>query len=114
MVIPALNEEATVGAVVTAVRSSLQADVLVVDDGSSDGTASVASAHGAHVLQHPFNLGVGAALRSGFRFAAERGYGAVVQVDADGQHDASEAARLLSRLVDEELDLIIGSRFAAG
>ena len=114
MVIPALNEEATVGAVVTAVRSSLHADVLVVDDGSSDRTASVASAHGAHVLQHPFNLGVGAALRSGFRFAAERGYGAVVQVDADGQHDASEAARLLSRLVDEELDLIIGSRFAAG
>jgi glycosyltransferase involved in cell wall biosynthesis len=66
------------------------------------------------VLQHPFNLGVGAALRSGFRFAAERGYRSVVQVDADGQHDASEAARLLARLVDEELDLIIGSRFAAG
>lgn len=114
VVIPALNEEATVGAVVTAVRSHLEADVLVVDDGSTDRTASVASAHGAHVLQHPFNLGVGAALRSGFRFAAERGYGSVVQVDADGQHDPTEAARLLARLHDEGLDLIVGSRFASG
>lgn len=100
--------------VITAVRGCLSADVLVVDDGSTDRTAPIARARGAHVLQHPFNLGVGAALRSGFRFAAERGYGAVVQVDADGQHDPSEAARLLARLDAEQLDLVVGSRFASG
>jgi glycosyltransferase involved in cell wall biosynthesis len=114
IVIPALNEEATLGSVIEAARAHLDADVLVVDDGSADRTAAVARARGAHVLQHPFNLGVGAALRSGFRFAAERGYQAVVQVDADGQHDPAEAARLLGRLRDEELDLVIGSRFASG
>ncbi|MEO7571634.1 MAG: glycosyltransferase family 2 protein [Acidimicrobiales bacterium] len=114
VVIPALNEEATVGSVVTAVLTHLGSDVLVVDDGSSDRTATVARKHGAQVIQHPFNLGVGAALRSGFRFAAERGYQAVVQVDADGQHDPAEALRLLARLGDDELDLVIGSRFDAG
>jgi glycosyltransferase involved in cell wall biosynthesis len=113
-VIPALNEEDTVAAVIAAVRDCLHADVLVVDDGSTDRTAPIARANGAHVLQHPFNLGVGAALRSGFRFAAERGYDAVVQVDADGQHDPSEAARLLARLQGEGLDLVVGSRFASG
>lgn len=114
VVIPALNEEATLGSVISAVRSHLKADVLVVDDGSVDRTAPVARANGAHVLQHPFNLGVGAAMRSGFRFAAERGYNAVVQVDADGQHDPAEAVHLLFRLRDEELDLVIGSRFDSG
>jgi glycosyltransferase involved in cell wall biosynthesis len=114
VVIPALNEAATLGSVIEAVRNHLDADVLVVDDGSTDRTARVALASGAHVLQHPFNLGVGAALRSGFRFAAERGYKAVVQVDADGQHDPAEAVRLLARLHDEDLDLVVGSRFASG
>lgn len=99
---------------VAAVRTHLSPDVLVVDDGSVDRTAAVARAAGAQVLQHPFNLGVGAALRSGFRYATERGYQSVVQVDADGQHDPAEAVRMLQRLQDEELDLVIGSRFESG
>ena len=99
---------------VTAVRNELDCDVLVVDDGSSDRTAAEASAAGALVLQHPFNLGVGAALRSGFRVAAARGYGAAMQVDADGQHAPEDARRLLDPVQRGDADVVIGSRFAAG
>jgi glycosyltransferase involved in cell wall biosynthesis len=113
-VVPALNEEQTVGAVVGAIRERLDADVLVIDDGSSDRTAIRARAAGAAVLQHPFNLGVGAALRSGFRYAAERGYSIVVQVDADGQHEVDDVARLLDRLEADDADIVVGSRFDAG
>jgi glycosyltransferase involved in cell wall biosynthesis len=91
----------------------LKSDVLVVDDGSTDRTASIAQTAGAYVLSHPFNLGVGAALRTGFRYAAQRGYTTVVQVDGDGQHDPSFAIALVARL-DDGADIVIGSRFAAG
>jgi glycosyltransferase involved in cell wall biosynthesis len=100
--------------VVRAVRRELDCDVLVVDDGSSDRTSAEAVAAGAHVLQHPFNLGVGAALRSGFRFAVAQGYAAAVQVDADGQHAPEDARRLLEPVQRGEADIVIGSRFAAG
>ena len=113
IVIPALDEEATVGAVVSSIRAEIDADVLVVDDGSTDRTTPEALAAGAKVLQHPYNLGVGAALRSGFRYAVASGYSAVVQVDADGQHDVHAARRLLGRLGDGELDLVVGSRFGS-
>jgi glycosyltransferase involved in cell wall biosynthesis len=113
VVIPALNEEATVAAVVRGARERLVADVLVVDDGSTDRTAEIAQAAGAFVLSHPFNLGVGAALRSGFRYAAERGYTMVLQLDADGQHDPASAPSLIAPL-DEGVDIVVGSRFAAG
>jgi glycosyltransferase involved in cell wall biosynthesis len=86
----------------------------VIDDGSSDATAAKARAAGAKVLRHPFNLGVGAALRSGFRFAADRGYRTVIQIDADGQHDAGEARRLLQRREEADADIAVGSRFTAG
>jgi glycosyltransferase involved in cell wall biosynthesis len=113
VVIPALNEEATVAAVVRAAREQLHGDVLVVDDGSTDRTGPIATAAGAYVLTHPFNLGVGAALRSGFRHAAARGYTTVVQLDADGQHDPAAALDLLTR-IEEGADIVVGSRFAAG
>ena len=114
VVVPALNEEATVGDVVRSARRTLGCDVLVVDDGSSDTTASVARAAGASVLQHPFNLGVGAALRSGFRVASDGGYETVVQLDGDGQHDADDALKLLECLETAAVDIVIGSRFEAG
>src|SRR3954447_22574758 len=95
VIVPALNEEATVGAVVARAREVLDCDVVVIDDGSSDDTASVARASGASVMSHPFNLGVGAALRTGFRLAVDQGYTACVQLDGDGQHDAEEAQVLL-------------------
>jgi glycosyltransferase involved in cell wall biosynthesis len=113
-IIPALDEEETVGEVVRSVLDHLDADVLVVDDGSSDDTVGCAIRAGAIVLRHPFNLGVGAALRTGFRFARQRGYTVAVQVDADGQHEVADAKRLVDAVVEGGADLVIGSRFSAG
>jgi glycosyltransferase involved in cell wall biosynthesis len=111
VVIPALNEDETVATVVRSVRELLRADVLVIDDGSTDRTAATAHAAGALVIQHPFNLGVGAALRTGFRYAVEGGYQTVVQIDADGQHDVADARRLIERLERDSLDIVVGNRF---
>ena len=89
VVIPAWNEAGLVGRVVAEVRAtcSPEVDVLVVDDGSTDDTAARRRGRGAMVLRLPFNLGVGGAMRAGYRYATRHGYDVVVQVDADGQHD---------------------------
>lgn len=111
VVIPALNEEESVGQVVRAVKAATPAaHCLVVDDGSTDDTAARAESAGATVLRLPYNLGVGGAMRAGFRFARNNGYPVVVQVDADGQHDPTGIAALLAALRDA--DLVIGARFA--
>src|SRR3954469_3783611 len=111
VVIPALNEEASVAQVVKEVREAItDAHIVVVDDGSDDRTGEVARSAGADVISLPFNIGVGGALRAGFRFAQRFGYPTVVQVDGDGQHDPSEVARLLDAL--EDADIVIGARFA--
>jgi glycosyltransferase involved in cell wall biosynthesis len=111
VVIPAFNEEATVAGVVDEVRSALpEAGVVVVDDASQDATRQVALATGADVLTLPINLGVGGAMRAGYRYALRFGYDAVLQVDGDGQHDPADAPRLLAAL--DEADLVIGARFA--
>jgi glycosyltransferase involved in cell wall biosynthesis len=108
---PAFNEEAAVSAVVAEVRSALpDVGILVVDDGSRDRTADVAASAGATVLRLPFNLGVGGAMRLGFRFAIENGYRNVVQIDADGQHDPANVPQLLSEL--DSADVVLGARFA--
>jgi glycosyltransferase involved in cell wall biosynthesis len=112
VVIPAFNEEACVAQVVKEVAATLpDAHLLVVDDGSSDRTREVALEAGADVISLPFNLGVGGALRAGFRWAVRFGYEVAVQVDADGQHNPSDIPRLLEALGDEA-DLVIGARFA--
>lgn len=114
VIIPAFDEAASIAATLAQVRAAVPTlDVLVVDDGSSDGTASVAEAAGAAVLHLPYNLGIGGALRTGFRFAHRRGYDWAVQVDADGQHDPAEIPQLAAALADGA-DLVVGSRFAAG
>lgn len=111
VVIPALNEEDSVAAVVRDVRSAVpSARCLVVDDGSTDGTGARAREAGADVLRLPYNLGVGGAMRAGFRYARDNGFGVVVQVDADGQHEASAIRELIDGLADA--DLMIGARFA--
>ncbi|MDP9334165.1 MAG: glycosyltransferase family 2 protein [Actinomycetota bacterium] len=113
VVIPAFNEERSVGRVVARVRA-LGYPALVADDGSIDRTAEVAEQEGAVVLRLPVNLGVGGALRCGFRYAVTHGYRVVVQCDADEQHDPAQIANLLDALYTESADLVIGSRFAAG
>jgi glycosyltransferase involved in cell wall biosynthesis len=111
IVVPALNEDQSVGAVVRDIREALPtAACLVVDDGSTDRTAEVARGAGARVLSLPFNLGVGGAMRAGFRFARDHGYDVVVQVDGDGQHDPQDVALLVAGL--EDADIMIGARFA--
>lgn len=111
IVMPAFNEEATVAAVIAEVHASLpMVSVLVVDDGSTDRTAEVARRAGALVARFPFNVGVGGAMRLGFQFAVENGFEAVVQVDADGQHDPTGVPALVGAL--DEADIVIGARFA--
>lgn len=110
MIIPALNEADTLPSVLHDLRDAApQCDVLVVDDGSTDATAAVARAAGATVAVLPFNLGIGGALRTGFRYAVEHDYDAAVQLDADGQHDPAQIPVLLAGLA--QADFVIGSRF---
>lgn len=111
IVVPAWNEQLTVGETVREIRAATpELPVLVVSDGSTDRTADVAREAGALVLELPFNLGVGGAMRAGFRYAVKHGYEAAVQVDADGQHDPAEVPLLLAKL--GEYDLVIGARFS--
>ena len=110
VLIPAYNEEASIGNVVSDVLNHGY-QLLVISDGSSDGTAEVARSFGVPVLQFSSNLGVGAALRAGFRYANTKGFRHVVQVDADGQHDASQIVNLVSAAEQGNFHLVIGSRF---
>lgn len=113
--IPALNEEESLPAVLDEVRTRLpHADVLVVDDGSTDRTASVATSHGAEVLSFGENRGLQEAIAAGYGYADDKGYAFVGRVDADGQHPVDELMRLLEIVRDGEADVAVGSRFAAG
>jgi glycosyltransferase involved in cell wall biosynthesis len=113
-IVPAYNEEESVGGVIDEIRGfDPDFEVVVVDDGSLDRTAEVAAAKGARVLRLPFNLGIGSAVQTGFRFAFENGYELAVRVDGDGQHDAAQLAALVEPLLADETDIAVGSRFAA-
>jgi glycosyltransferase involved in cell wall biosynthesis len=112
IVIPAYNEERNIGRVIDSLRAEGWRNLLVVDDGSSDRTAEIARRKGAEVLVHKKNLGLGAALRSGFRRALELGADAVVTFDADGQHDAKDVRKLVEAL--GEADAVIGVRKSLG
>lgn len=111
VVIPAFNEEKSLGVVLDSLRKSGYGSVVVVDDGSKDGTARVAFEHGAVVLSHAVNRGQGAALRTGTEFALEQGAGVVVHFDADGQMRADDIAILVEPLVGGKADVVFGSRF---
>jgi glycosyltransferase involved in cell wall biosynthesis len=114
-IVPALNEERSVPRVIAELRAfDPGLEIVVVSDGSTDRTAEVAEEHGAHALRLPFNLGIGGAVQTGFRYAYENGFDIAVRVDGDGQHDPSQLDRVLAPVLAGEADIAVGSRFAGG
>ncbi|GAB4531192.1 MAG: glycosyltransferase family 2 protein [Anaerolineae bacterium] len=112
VLIPAYNEQAAIGHVVNGARHAMpDTDVLVVDDGSIDNTAQEAEAAGAFVVRHPFNLGIGAAVQTGLKFAQQENYDLVFRMDGDGQHNPSDLPALHAILRAGDADVVIGSRF---
>jgi glycosyltransferase involved in cell wall biosynthesis len=113
-IVPAFNEEASIGRVIDEIRALDPVfDIVVIDDGSVDRTAAVASDRGVYVVRLPFNLGIGGAMQTGYRFALEHGYDVAVQIDGDGQHDPRELPKILAPVLDGRADLVVGSRFGA-
>jgi glycosyltransferase involved in cell wall biosynthesis len=114
-IIPAFNEQDAIGAVideVTAFDSGV--DVLVIDDASQDDTAGRSRAHGARVVTLPYNLGIGGAVQTGFRYARNHGYELAIRIDGDGQHDPAELGPLLDAVMAGHADICVGSRFFGG
>ena len=110
VVVPAWNEQASIAKVISELKTR-GFDVLVVDDGSTDKTSFIARQNGAITIRLPFNLGVGGALRCGFKYAVQHGYQAVVQCDADGQHPVDHIELLISTATQGNFHMVIGSRF---
>jgi glycosyltransferase involved in cell wall biosynthesis len=114
-IVPARNEERAIAGVLDELREfDPTLDVVVVDDGSVDRTAAIARAHGAAVVRLPFNLGIGGAVQTGFKYALEHGYDQAVRLDGDGQHIPAELPKLIEPLAAGDADIVVGSRFAAG
>lgn len=113
VIVPAFNESASVGKLCRRLHRALPTfDVLVIDDGSTDTTVRELPPH-TTVVSLPFNLGIGGAMQTGYRYASLHGYDVAVQVDGDGQHRPSEVMRLVERIIAGEADLVVGSRFHA-
>jgi glycosyltransferase involved in cell wall biosynthesis len=111
-IVPAFNEQDSVTQVIEEIRAfDPDFDIVVVDDGSADATSAAAVRLGAHVVRLPFNLGIGGAVQTGFRYAFENGFAIAVRVDGDGQHDPAQLGVLLAPVLADEADIVVGSRF---
>ncbi len=112
-IVPALNEESSIAGVIAEIRAFDPGfEIVVIADGSVDRTPEVAAAHGAKVVRLPFNLGIGGAVQTGFRYAHEHSFELAVRVDGDGQHDPQELPAILAPVLAGEADICVGSRFA--
>ncbi len=111
VVMPAKDEGSRIAGVINATKDLGFDNIVVVNDGSSDNTAQVANNLGAHVINHPINLGAGAATQSGIDYALRKGADVIVTIDADQQHYPDDIAHILDRLVEKNADIVIGSRF---
>jgi glycosyltransferase involved in cell wall biosynthesis len=109
--IPAHNEAQSLAGVIREVRQAVSADIVVIDDGSTDATPEIALAEGAQLLKLPFNLGIGAAVQTGFKLAAREGNEIAVQVDGDGQHKATLIPELIKPIAAGDADMVVGSRY---
>jgi glycosyltransferase involved in cell wall biosynthesis len=112
--IPAYGEEKSIGSIVSSIRRTLPYDIVVVNDGSSDGTSAAARAAGAITLDLPCNLGIGGALQTAYLFARVHGYDTLLRIDADGQHETGDIPRVLEPVLRGQADAAIGSRFLGG
>jgi glycosyltransferase involved in cell wall biosynthesis len=111
-IVPAFNEEEAIGRLVEEIRTiDRHLEIVVVDDGSHDRTPEVARAAGARVLRLPFNLGIGGAVQTGFRYAHENDFELAVRVDGDGQHDPAQLSAVIEPVVHGEADIVVGSRY---
>jgi glycosyltransferase involved in cell wall biosynthesis len=112
-IVPAYNEQGAIGGVIDEIFAfDAACDVIVIDDASSDLTSERARDHGALVVRLPFNLGIGGAVQTGFRYAADHDYELAIRIDGDGQHDPAELAPLIAAVAADEADICVGSRFA--
>lgn len=112
VIVPAYNEAEGIGQVIRQIRQKVPyVDVLVINDGSSDSTSRIARAAGANVIDLTCNLGIGGAVQTGYRYAAEHHYDYAVQIDGDGQHNPSDLNQLMTAMVETGADMVIGSRF---
>lgn len=112
IVIPAFNEQKHIADVVSKIRNlPLPVDILVVDDSSTDATAHIAKSKGAKVISLPFNMGYGASLQTGFKYATENKYEYIIHLDADGQHEPESIDSLIKGIQNGQADIVIGSRF---
>jgi glycosyltransferase involved in cell wall biosynthesis len=111
IIVPALNEASNIVSVVEGIKRYSDADIVVIDDGSKDRTPKTARETGAYVIRHPYNMGYGVALQTGYKYATEKGYDLLLQLDGDGQHDPKYIPKLFEAVASGECDVAIGSRF---
>ncbi len=111
LIIPAFNEEENIVSVIEGVKKYSDADIIVIDDGSADLTGERATEAGALVISHPFNMGYGTALQTGYKYAVKKNYDLLVQIDGDGQHDPKYIPALFGEVEAGMCDVAIGSRF---
>ena len=111
IIIPCYNEEKNIISVIENIRRYSDADIVVIDDGSRDGTSAMASEAGAFIIRHPFNMGYGVALQTGYKYAVDKEYDVLLQIDGDGQHLAKYVPELFRQVESADCDVAVGSRF---